>query len=174
MRDFVSNANSNNPIGFTIVDVTPPVIDALHYEPKPAMGALEANNAGAPADAIGVGDVLSLSIYSAGPGLFGGDRSTPQNGGADTGVSHETLPALIVDGTGTITVPYAGRVRVAGLTAAQAQARIEDRLRQKSVQPQVVINIATKVADTVIIYGDIKSPGRYPLSLAHERLLDMV
>ncbi|HTS94246.1 MAG TPA: polysaccharide biosynthesis/export family protein [Stellaceae bacterium] len=174
VRDFVDNAKSNNPIGFSIVDVTPQVIDALHYEPIPAMGTLQANNAGTPADTIGVGDVLSLSIYSAGPGLFGGDRSTPQGGAADSGVSHETLPALMVDGAGNVTVPYVGKVHVAGLTAAQAQARIEGRLHEKSIQPQVIVNVATKVADTVIIYGEVKSPGRFPLSLAHERLLDMI
>jgi polysaccharide export outer membrane protein len=73
-------------------------------------------------------------------------------------------------------VPYVGRVHAAGLTIEALQDVIEDKLSQKRMasQPQVVVNIASNLSNTIIVAGDVRNPGRYPLRQAPERLLDAV
>jgi polysaccharide export outer membrane protein len=56
----------------------------------------------------------------------------------------------------------------------QFQAKIEKALRGRSQSPQVVVVIGDGVGDTVTVMGDVKSPGRRPLTAAHERVLDIL
>jgi polysaccharide export outer membrane protein len=170
------SVKEDNPIGFQIVDVTPRVIDALAHEPAPSVQALLTGYKLFPVEAIGVGDTLSISIFEAGPGLFshqpqdGAGQNAPPDGGA----TRATLPDLVVGGAGYVTIPYAGRVAVAGLTPEDAARLIERRFKGKSLQPQVVVNVVGRIANSVMIFGDVKVPGRLGLSLAHERLLDLI
>jgi polysaccharide export outer membrane protein len=142
------------------------------------MRFLQSGENSVPADAIGVGDTLSISVFEAGPGLF--SHQSSDGGGAtqsivpDSGAARVILPNLQVDAGGCITVPYAGKFEVAGLSPEDAGHRIEIQFKGKSLQPQVVVSIVDRVANSIMIYGDIKNPGRYPLTLAHEKLLDMV
>jgi polysaccharide export outer membrane protein len=62
---------------------------------------------------------------------------------------------------GSVNIPNVGRVRVAGLSASQAAAAIEKRLRDEKIftNPTVVINIATGQR-FIIIGGPVRNPGR--------------
>lgn len=73
---------------------------------------------------LGIGDVVSITIFEAAAGgLF-----IPSEAGARPG-NFVTLPNQIVDSKGNITVPYAGTIRAAGRTPAEIQQAIIDALR---------------------------------------------
>ncbi len=85
-----------------------------------------------------------------------------------------TLPLQIVEADGTITVPYVGRVRIAGRTPAQAATIIQSGLDKETVRPQVVVSLVNNVANTVSVGGEVNKASLMPLTLRGERLLDAV
>jgi polysaccharide export outer membrane protein len=61
-------------------------------------------------------------------------------------------------------VPIAGTVDVGGLTPAQAEDRIEQRLRAAFVRaPQVSLNVEESLSRYVTVDGEVTQPGNYPL-----------
>jgi protein involved in polysaccharide export with SLBB domain len=73
---------------------------------------------------LGVGDVVSVTIFEAEPGgLF-----VPSEPGARPG-NFVTLPDQVVDTNGNITVPYAGTIRALGRTPSEVQEAINEALR---------------------------------------------
>jgi protein involved in polysaccharide export with SLBB domain len=72
---------------------------------------------------LGIGDVVSVTIFEAEPGgLF-----VPSEPGARPGI-FVTLPSQVVDTNGNITVPYAGTIRALGRTPAEVQEAINKAL----------------------------------------------
>ncbi|KQO04771.1 polysaccharide export protein [Sphingomonas sp. Leaf242] len=124
-------------------------------------------------DLIGPGDVLTISIYEVGVSLFGGGtRSAP--GGFDPSAHGETFPDTVVDANGRIDLPYLGSIDVGGLTADEAQKRVAAGLRGKSQDPRVLLAIRQNISNTVYVAGAVNRPGRFPLTLGREHLLDAI
>lgn len=168
--------NNQNPSGARLVDLTPTVVQTLRNRPQRSLSIINSLRSNRPVDRLGPGDVLTVTIYEAGNGLFNPRRASDGDASAapPTGSSAETLPRLQVDRNGMIMVPYAGEIRVTGQTTTEIQRAIESRLADKTAQPQVVVSLLTNGSNVVYVSGDVKNSGRYPLSLAHETLLDMV
>lgn len=170
---------ATNPSGARLVELTPAVTEALRAVPDQAMGAIDKLRSSRPVDLLGPGDMISVTIYEAGSGLFNGRRAADPGTSTDpapapTGSSGETLPRLQVDRNGTISIPYAGTIHVAGRTTAQVQRMIEGRLSQQAAQAQVLVTLLSNGSNVVYISGDVKNSGRFPLSLTRERLLDII
>jgi protein involved in polysaccharide export with SLBB domain len=73
---------------------------------------------------LGIGDVVSVTIFEAEPGgLF-----IPSEPGARPG-NFVTLPDQMVDSNGNITVPYAGTIRAVGRTPPEVQQAITEALK---------------------------------------------
>jgi protein involved in polysaccharide export with SLBB domain len=73
---------------------------------------------------LGIGDVVSITIFEAEPGgLF-----VPSEPGARPG-NFVTLPNQVVDTNGNITVPFAGTIRALGRTQSEVQEAINEALR---------------------------------------------
>jgi polysaccharide export outer membrane protein len=128
---------------------------------------------GKPSDLIVQGDVVKVTIFDSGGSLF----ATPimPNGMTQTGAIPHDLPPQIVDNSGEIMVPYAGRIMARGKSVGQVQDEIQSKLKGKTVDPQVVVTIdERKGGDCVTILGDVKSPSRVEISLAGTRLLDAI
>ena len=72
---------------------------------------------------------------------------------------------VYVGDDGTIAVPLAGTVQVAGLSPAQASARIESALKTGRilVDPHVSITVTQSRSQRVSVLGQVGSPGRYPI-----------
>ena len=167
-----------NAIGFRVVDITPANIATLATVNVPG-GTLAALAADGRVDILGPGDVLSVEIYEVGVSLFGGRTNL-----AGAGMAGEAAPSasgqsigdsgVVVDRDGNITIPYAGTISVAGLTPGQVQVRIVAALRGKSQSPQVMVSLRRNVANTVVVSGAVADPRRVPLTLARERLLDVI
>ncbi|KSB90021.1 hypothetical protein AS593_11400 [Caulobacter vibrioides] len=160
---------------FEIFDIDQAVLAFLASRPVAgATGLLDAG-AAAPADLLGPGDVLQISIYEIGAALFAA-RSTfaPGGGLSPPSGAAEILPPVVVGQDGAVNLPWIGRLHAAGQTPDALAGRIAHALRDKSQDPQVVVSVRDNVANTVMVMGEVKKPGRVPLSLTGERLLDAV
>ena len=167
-------ATPSNPMGIKLVDLTPAIVTELTTRPERSLSVIDGLRTNAAVDRLGPGDVLAISIYEAGNGLFSQRRPTADGDATPTGSTAETLPRVQVDRNGMIMVPFAGEIRVTGQTTTEVQRTIENRLAQKASQAQVVVSVVTNGSNVVYVSGDVKNPGRFPLTLAHENLLDMV
>ncbi len=94
---------------------------------------------------------MTLFESSAG-GLF-----IPAEAGSRPG-NFISLPQQMVDSDGTITIPYAGRLVAAGRTTAQVQSDIIARLKDRAIEPQVVINLVRSRSSEIAVLGDVNSP----------------
>jgi len=90
-----------------------------------------------------VGDVLDVNVFKV-PDLSAKD--------------------LTVESSGNISLPLVGTVPVAGLTIAQAEQKITQRLTQFMQSPQVSISRTNKAIEKrVTVEGEVASPGVFPI-----------
>jgi polysaccharide biosynthesis/export protein len=69
-----------------------------------------------------------------------------------------------VDSDGTISMPYLSRVPLAGLSLADAQDKITKMLKAGYlVNPQVRIEVDQFKARSVLVTGEVRTPGKVPL-----------
>jgi polysaccharide export outer membrane protein len=154
-----------NTSGFVLVDVNREVADYLRVEPEPGFGDRFGRGQPVRADRIGIGDVLLIRIWEADPaGLF-----------ASAGlVDRGEIPAVQVDASGLISIPYAGDIQAAGRTPRQISDSIVERLQQKTVEPQAHVALVENIANVVTVTGDVSNPGIYPLTMRGDTLLDTI
>src|SRR5215475_4385545 len=78
-----------------------------------------------------------------------------------------------VDPDGSITMPYIGRQTAAGLTVADLQNKITVLLKDGYLQnPQVLIDVDVYKARSVLVVGEVRSPGKVQLTGATMSLLE--
>ncbi|WP_186807757.1 polysaccharide biosynthesis/export family protein [Swaminathania salitolerans] len=117
---------------------------------------------------------MSGSAGSAASTLMSGnamDSKLSSSGGAATPTS---LPPVTVDSSGSIYLPFIGKVHVAGRNREQVGALIKSLLARKSQFPDVVVHVVQDNSNFAVIYGDVKMTGKFPLTSHHERILDAV
>lgn len=118
---------------------------------------------------LGVGDVVSITIFEAATGgLF-----IPESSGARPG-NFVTIPDQTVDNAGNITMPYAGNIRAAGRSVPDIQAEIVELLRDRAIEPQVVITLKEQRATQVSVLGAVRTPSQFPINPSGDRLLDVI
>lgn len=129
-----------------------------------------------PSVALKPGDTIGITIYeTAGSSLFQGTVPPLMTGTPGLPAPQSsTLPLQIVEADGAVTVPYVGRVQVAGRTPSQAAALIQRGLESQTVRPQVVVSLVGNISNTVSVGGEVNKAGLMPLTLRGERLLDVV
>ncbi|WP_418318628.1 polysaccharide biosynthesis/export family protein [Piscinibacter sakaiensis] len=124
--------------------------------------------------AVGAGDTIEVSIWEAPPAtLFGSGAAAPSAGAQALGTSRAvSFPEQVVNRDGTINVPFAGAIPVAGRTHVEIEQEITRRLKGKANQPQVLVRMLRNVSSNVTVVGDVGSSVRVPLGPRNERLLD--
>ncbi len=130
-----------------------------------------------PTERVGPGDLLDIAVYETGIALFGG-AATPSAAGApaaiDSGARGQRFPPFRVSDAGTINFPFVGEVMVAGRTTDEVEVQLRRQLRGKSQNPQVLVAIAQGLTNSIIIGGDVRSPGRVVLPTNQENLSDVI
>ena len=118
---------------------------------------------------FGIGDVVSVTIFEAAAGgLF-----IPAEAGVRPG-NFITLPSQEVDNNGNISVPYAGNIQAKGRTPVEVQQAIVDALKNRAIEPQAVVSLATQRTSLVTILGDVTRPQVLNAVPAGERILDSI
>jgi len=162
---------------YALVPLTYEVTERMKQVPPQFFGTLAAGSSDQPADVIGEGDTLAISIFDPSGSLFGGTLGAGSSSGRNAATmsgGNQALPGATVDRTGSVTIPFGGQVRVQGLTSTQAAAAIRRALVGKVANPQVLVSIAGNASNTVNVLGDVRQPGRAPLGVNSDRILDVI
>lgn len=69
-----------------------------------------------------------------------------------------------VEADGTLNLPLIGRIRAAGLTQAELEAVLNQRLREFVRDPQVIVTIVQFRTDPIYMVGAFRNPGIHPLA----------
>jgi polysaccharide biosynthesis/export protein len=165
-----AGVRSTTPLPYALVDVTADTIGFLSQPNLITFKGEFPDKRAKPNQVIGVGDILDISIFEAAPGgLF-----TPgQAAGARPG-NFVALPSQAVDQKGDISVPYAGEIPAAARTIPEIQQAIVARLRNRAIEPQVVVSLNTQHSSVVSVLGDVNTPGVLALNSVGERLLALL
>jgi len=110
---------------------------------------------------IGPGDILSIVVWDH-PELGAGVPAARAAGAPPAGAveASEVPPAgFVVDHQGLVQFPYAGELRLAGLTEEQARALLTDKLARYISKPLVTLRVQAYRSQRIYIDGEVKSPG---------------
>lgn len=175
----VKAGRSDTSLKYGLVKLTPEAIRVLHeYEPTgyAQLGLFRLPGAFTdhrpPANiTFGIGDVVSVTIFEAAAGgLF-----IPSEAGVRPG-NFVQLPDQAVDNDGNISIPYAGLIKAAGRTNVEIQNDIVARIRNRAIEPQVVVNLSQQRTSLVSVIGEVTNSIRYPAAAAgaQDRILDAI
>ena len=118
---------------------------------------------------VNVGDVISVTIYEArSGGLF-----IPTEAGVRPG-NFVTLPSQTVDKSGFISIPYVGLVKAQGRSANAIGESISRGLRERAVEPQVVVSFVQRNGAEVSVLGEVQESVRYSLGFEGDKILDAI
>lgn len=155
---------------YVLVDVSHKVLKAVrHAAPVSMLTSFGTGRGSSPEIKIGVGDTVQVTIYELGPGgLF-------SVGDVTTRVSNSVaIPTQFVDHRGFITVPYAGQIKVSGRSTLQVQRSIEAALKQRAIEPQVLVSLPEQASADVSIFGDAVGNLRSRLRPGGESILELI
>jgi polysaccharide biosynthesis/export protein len=170
-HDLKGQEVKDNQTQFDLVDIDDGVVAVLLAEPTESFQARFKKYGRPPQPKIGIGDGLVVSIWeAAGGGLFSASPTDHVSAGSRS----VTIPEQIVSRDGAISVPFAGRVQVAGRLPSEVQRTIEERLAEKAIEPQVIVTLTKSFSNSATVTGEVVGGARVPLSLKGDRLLDLI
>ncbi len=170
VEDVTPSLTSDAP-SYALVEIDQNTLSALARRAPPTLRGYFGDYRPAGSQTIGVGDSVQITVWEAASGgLFsasGGDRMSP-------GSRSAAIPDQVVGRDGSVTVPYAGRVQVAGRSQQEVESAIVERLRGKAIEPQAVVNVTHNITNTVTVTGEVANGARVPLSLKGDRVMDVI
>src|SRR6201996_54600 len=166
------DAKHTHELPYALVKLTPETVATLgHYEPRGLAGAFPDQRV-KPANLVfGIGDVVSVTIFEAAAGgLF-----IPTEAGVRPG-NLGPHPQQAREKCGNISVPYAGLVKAAGRTNGEIQNDIVNRIKNRAIEPQVVVSLSQQRTSLVSVFGEVNTPTRYPAAAsgAKDRITDAI
>jgi polysaccharide biosynthesis/export protein len=165
-----SELKSDAALPYALVDVSADTIGFLSQPNLISFQGVFPDKRPKPEQLAGVGDVLNISIFEAAPGgLF-----TPATAAGARPGNFVDLPPQAVDQKGSIYVPYAGEIPAAARTLPDIQQAIVARLRNRAIEPQVVVSLNQQHSSVVSVLGDVNTPGVLALNSVGERLLALI
>ena len=172
---------------YEVVDLDAAALGVLRGRPVDSLLTSFGDHRPAVEPAIGVGDVVAVTIWEAGSGgLFSGPLVADR---FSSGSKSATIPEQVVPRDGAITVPYGGRISVVGLKPLDVQHKIEAALAGQAIQPQVLVSVVSPLSASVTVLGEAANAGagalartgaatvgggRVALSARGDRLLDVI
>jgi polysaccharide export outer membrane protein len=161
---------STASLPYALVDISSDTIGFLSQPNLITLAGTFPDKRAKPTQVVGVGDILNISIFEAAPGgLF-----TPGTASGARPGNFVDLPPQAVDQKGSIYVPYAGEIPAAARTIPDIQQAVVARLRNRAIEPQVVISFNQQHSSVVSVLGDVNAPGVLALNSVGERMLALV
>ena len=169
--DFVGQQSQDGSLGgYVLIELDERVASICNAQPRNSFIRIFSDRRPAPDIRIGVGDSVSVTIWEAAAGgLFSAALDK-----MSTGSRSATLPEQLVARDGTIRVPYAGRIKVAGLRPAEVEQLVVKELQGKAIQPQAVVTISKNYSNTATVTGEVTAGARIPLTVKGDRILDVI
>ena len=170
-RDAIVDVGTHANSPYLLVQISDYAIQKLLRFPGPSLFGRFGDYRGPVEQRIGVGDTIGVTIFeAAGGGLFSQAVTSTSSPG-----SHSAqIPPQVVARDGSITVPYAGRVKVVGQTPPQVEQTIVDRLTGKAIEPQAIVTLANNISNAITVTGEVIKGARVPLSARGDRILDVI
>ena len=167
----VTVSNASKSAGYILVDLSSAALAAANkgtLATTPRFGPM-ARGSG-PDVSIGVGDILSITIFEAeSGGLF-----IPKEAGSRAG-NFVQIPNQQVDIAGSINIPYVeGPVKVAGRTSRAVSADIAQRLKARAIEPQVVVSVVEHRGNDISVLGEVNTSQHFSLDPGGVRLLEAI
>jgi polysaccharide export outer membrane protein len=101
---------------------------------------------------IGAGDLLQISVFEA----------------------KELDKTVRVSSRGFVSLPLVGELKISGLTAIEAEEKIEDMYKSRFIKdPHVSIFVEEQISQRITLVGQFKKPGTYDY-LSNQKLLDVI
>jgi len=174
LRRSVESGNEQDQGGIQFVEVTDQVARQLLAQRTTRLFSETLGSAVPNTEIIRAGDVLDVTIWEAPPSaLFTGGVEV--RGVASSGAPRATtFPDQMVNSEGNITIPFAGRIPVAGRLPRQVEDEITGRLKGMAHQPQVLVRRTHNLSSDVTVVGEVARSARVPLTPRGETLLDIL
>ena len=166
--DVRGHNQDDDSLPYALVKINPSVMSVLAQH-QPGFSGLFTDRRRPQQIKFGIGDIVSVTIFEAAAGgLF-----IPSEAGVRPG-NFVQIPNQAVDSTGNISVPYAGAVRAVDRTPAEVQQSIVNALRNRAIDPQVVVSLVEQRTSLISVLGEVNAPARFPVSAAGEKILDEI
>jgi polysaccharide export outer membrane protein len=157
-------------IDYVLIDINKAMLASFDRQTStvPQTGFLSFGR-GIPNIPVGIGDVVRVSIFEAqSGGLF-----IPSDAGSRPG-NYITLPQQTIDRSGTISIPYAGRIEAAGKLKEGIEEDIEHKLASRAIEPQVILTTMSTRSNEAAVVGDVDNPRKVTIPPGGERILDAI
>jgi polysaccharide export outer membrane protein len=158
--------------GITLVDINSATLKRINAVEQSRTFASLLQDSDAQAPVIGAGDMLDISVWEAAPSVLFG--AAAEISSSVTGAQNRTVLQQVVNTDGSLSVPFAGRLFVAGRTPAEVERDIVRRLARRANDPQVIVRLAQNDARNVTVLGEVAASRRVPIGPRGERLLDII
>lgn len=169
--EVTSSAQDGDTVRYILRDVDESIVSILSGFRNRSFAGSFGDHRPPPHQRIGIGDAVNVTVWEA---AAGGLFSSPAMDRNSTGARSAVIPEQIVARDGSITVPYAGRIRVAGLTTPEVEKRIVAQLTGKAIEPQALVTVPQGLSNSATVLGEVTSGARVPLSVRGERIMDVV
>lgn len=171
-QEIVQNESSGSVIsGYVLVDIDARIASIVARRPNSTLSGMFKDGKRPPDVRIGVGDSITVTIWEA---AAGGLFSTASIDRLSPGSRTATLPEQEVAQNGTVQIPYAGRIKVAGLRPAEVESKIVEQLKGKAIEPQAVVTITRNRNNTITVTGEVTNGMLAPVSGKGDRVLDVI
>ena len=169
-RDLLAEGNATNA-SFALVPIDEHLIDIVSAWHRPSLSAVFGDYRKPIVQKIGVGDSVQINIWEAGSGgIFAASSADRSSAGSRA----SAIPEQSVGADGTINVPYAGRIRVAGKTPREIEEKIVAQLDGRSAQPQAMVTLTKNLSNSVTVTGDVTNGARVPINPSGDRIIDAI
>jgi polysaccharide biosynthesis/export protein len=163
-----SHAADPDHLPYALVKLTPKIVEILAQN-VPRLSSVFSDRRPPGDIRFGIGDIVSVTIFEAAAGgLFIPSEASVRPG------NFITLPNQSVDANGNISIPYAGAIHAKGRTPVEVQQAIVDALKNRAIEPQVVISMVDQRTSMISVLGEVNHADRFPASSAGEHLLDAI
>ncbi|MDE1179742.1 polysaccharide biosynthesis/export family protein [Paraburkholderia sp.] len=158
----VSHAGDQTPesLPVKITDMDVSLLQTLRAQAALQNAAVDPSLFGVPAQyTLGVGDVVQVTVWDHPElGVSLANQSQSQVRASDA------PPGFVVDQSGDLTFPYAGRLHVVGLRTDEVQSQLGQRLAKVFRDPQITVRVTSFRAKKVYIDGEVHAPGAQPIN----------
>jgi polysaccharide biosynthesis/export protein len=166
--DVAAGATNPGVLPYELIQLTPQVAQILAAS-APSFASTFSDRRVPAEIRFGIGDVVSVTIFEAAAGgLF-----IPAEAGVRPG-NFITLPNQAVDHNGNISVPYTSGIHALGRTPPEVQQEIVNVLKNRAIEPQVVVSLVDQRTSLISVLGEVRAPSRFPASAEGEHILDTV
>jgi polysaccharide export outer membrane protein len=169
-RELLVAGNSNDSM-FAVVPINAQSIEVVSAWHRPSLSAVFGDYRRANVQRVHVGDAIQINIWETGSG---GIFSASQIDRSSSTSRPSLIPEQTVAADGTINVPYAGLIKVAGLTTREIENQIVRRLEGRAAQPQAMVTLTRNLSNSVTVTGDVTTGARVPLNGGGDRVLDVI